>query len=99
MFMLTLIVCQVMMTIGNNVEFRDNCMHTISKTPTGLKGGLSWYKELYRRLIRAADAFLIWYDRSRERQALLSMDDHMLHDIGLSRADIWDEARKPFWLE
>ena len=74
-------------------------MHTISKTPAGLNSGLSWYKELYSRLIKAADAFLIWYDRARERQALLSMDDHMLRDIGLSRADIWDEARKPFWQE
>jgi uncharacterized protein YjiS (DUF1127 family) len=74
-------------------------MHTISRTPTGLKGGLRWYKELYLRLIGAADKFSKWYDRSRERQALLSMDDHMLHDIGLSRADIWDEARKPFWQE
>ena len=74
-------------------------MHTISRTSTGLKSGLSWYKELYLRLIKAADAFLIWYDRARERQALLSIDDHMLRDIGLSRADIWDEARKPFWQE
>jgi uncharacterized protein YjiS (DUF1127 family) len=54
---------------------------------------------LYLRLIKAADAFLIWYDRARERQALLSIDDHMLRDIGLSRADIWGEARKPFWQE
>lgn len=74
-------------------------MHTISRTPTGLKSGLSWYKELYLHVIKAADSFVIWYDRSRERQALLSMDDHMLRDIGLSRADIWGEARKPFWQE
>ncbi|MFM9845462.1 MAG: DUF1127 domain-containing protein [Dongiaceae bacterium] len=74
-------------------------MLTISKIPTGLKERLSWHKELHLRLIKAADALLIWYDRARERQALLSMDDHMLRDIGLSRADIWDEARKPFWQE
>ena len=74
-------------------------MLTISKSSTGLDERLSWYKELYLRLIKAADMFLIWYDRARERQALLSMDDHMLRDIGLSRADIWDEARKPFWQE
>lgn len=99
MFMLTLILCQVMMTIENNSEFRDNCMHTIPGTFVGLKKGLSWYKAVHLRLIKAADAFLIWYDRARERQALLSMDDNMLRDIGLSRADIWDEARKPFWQE
>jgi uncharacterized protein YjiS (DUF1127 family) len=60
---------------------------------------LSWYKGLYLHLIKAADALLIWYDRARERRALLSMDDHLLRDIGLSRADIWDEAQKPFWRE
>jgi uncharacterized protein YjiS (DUF1127 family) len=74
-------------------------MLTISKSPTELKERLSWYKGFYLRLIKAADALLIWYDRARERQALLSMDDNMLRDIGLSRADMWDEARKPFWQE
>ena len=74
-------------------------MPTISKPLTGSNESLSWYKGLYLYLIGAADALLIWYDRSRGRQALLSMDDHLLRDIGLSQADIWDEARKPFWRE
>jgi uncharacterized protein YjiS (DUF1127 family) len=38
-----------------------------------------------------------WRDRSRQRQALLRLDDHMLRDIGLSGADVEREASKPFW--
>jgi uncharacterized protein YjiS (DUF1127 family) len=40
---------------------------------------------------------LIWQERARERRRLASLDDHMLRDIGLSRADIHAETRKPFW--
>ena len=40
---------------------------------------------------------LDWQDRSRERALLATYDDHMLRDIGLSRADVDRESRKPFW--
>lgn len=34
-----------------------------------------------------------------QRRALLSLDDHMLHDIGISRAEAEGIASKPFdWL-
>lgn len=39
----------------------------------------------------------LWLERHRQRQALLSLNDHMLKDIGVSRADAWQEAHKPFW--
>jgi len=35
--------------------------------------------------------------RSRDRQAIQLLDDHMLKDVGLSRADIDEELSKPFW--
>jgi len=38
-----------------------------------------------------------WADRHEQRRDLASLDDHMLHDIGLSRADVEREAAKPFW--
>jgi uncharacterized protein YjiS (DUF1127 family) len=38
-----------------------------------------------------------WQQRVRDRRLLLSLDDHTLKDIGLSRADIAREAGKPFW--
>jgi uncharacterized protein YjiS (DUF1127 family) len=38
-----------------------------------------------------------WRDRSRQRRTLMRLDDHLLHDIGLSRSDVEREASKPFW--
>lgn len=40
---------------------------------------------------------LLWQRRADERLWLAQMDDHMLKDIGLSRADIIHETDKPFW--
>jgi uncharacterized protein YjiS (DUF1127 family) len=40
---------------------------------------------------------LSWQQRARERHRLASFDEHMLRDLGLSRADIEFELRKPFW--
>jgi uncharacterized protein YjiS (DUF1127 family) len=37
-------------------------------------------------------------ERRRQRLALLELDDRLLADIGVSRADALAEARKPFWL-
>jgi uncharacterized protein YjiS (DUF1127 family) len=36
-------------------------------------------------------------ERRRQRRALLSLDEWMRKDIGLSAADVWLEARKPLW--
>jgi uncharacterized protein YjiS (DUF1127 family) len=38
-----------------------------------------------------------WRERSRQRQALLRLDDRLLRDIGLTRADVEGEASKRFW--
>lgn len=40
-----------------------------------------------------------WHERWRQRQALMRLDDHLLKDIGISRADADQEATKPFWKE
>jgi Domain of unknown function (DUF1127) len=47
---------------------------------------------------RVADIGLVWTDRARQRRQLAELSDHMLRDIGLTRADAWAEADKPFWL-
>ena len=46
---------------------------------------------------RAVDLVLGWHERVRQRRHLRSLDDYMLRDIGLSRADVEGEAGKPFW--
>ena len=40
---------------------------------------------------------LRWYELHRQRQQLASLSDAALKDIGLSRADIQQEAERPFW--
>jgi uncharacterized protein YjiS (DUF1127 family) len=45
-----------------------------------------------RRLL----ALLDWAERRQQRRRLLELDDHMLKDIGLSRADAMREAGL-FW--
>jgi len=55
--------------------------------------GRSWQ----RRLMRLCDQLLTWQERSRQRHQLASLNDHLLRDIGLSRADIMAETTKRFW--
>lgn len=39
----------------------------------------------------------VWRERCRQRQHLVSLDDHHLDDIGVTRAQAQREYRKPFW--
>jgi uncharacterized protein YjiS (DUF1127 family) len=48
-------------------------------------------------LWRAADLVLTWHERARQRRQLRTLNDHMLRDIGLTRADVLAESSKPFW--
>jgi uncharacterized protein YjiS (DUF1127 family) len=42
---------------------------------------------------------LTWGERIRQRRALQALDEWVLKDIGLSRADVMREYDKPFWQE
>ena len=44
-----------------------------------------------------ADVLWLWQQRSAERDRLLQMDDRLLNDLGLNRADADREGGKPFW--
>jgi uncharacterized protein YjiS (DUF1127 family) len=39
----------------------------------------------------------VWLERRWQRRTLLALNDHLLKDIGVSRADAWAEGQKPFW--
>ena len=54
-------------------------------------------KGLNALFVNAIDTVLDWQDRARQRHHLAEMDDHLLRDIGLSRADLEHESSKPFW--
>ena len=43
------------------------------------------------------ELFSVWLDRRRQRRQLYALDDRMLRDIGLTRADVEVETHKHFW--
>ena len=49
---------------------------------------------LYPRLCRA---FARWQARSPSRRLLAELDEHMLRDIGINPARVWQETGKWFW--
>jgi uncharacterized protein YjiS (DUF1127 family) len=40
---------------------------------------------------------LLWQERATERHHLVTIEDHRLSDVGLTRAALAREIRKPFW--
>ncbi len=47
--------------------------------------------------IAAYDALAAWNSRQAQRRHLLELDERLLSDVGLSRAQAEAEAAKPFW--
>jgi uncharacterized protein YjiS (DUF1127 family) len=75
-------------------------MHTISRGSwLGAVAALAWLLGgfIIELAAYAVETLLHWQERSRERVQLQQLDEHMLHDIGLSRADVAHECDKPFW--
>ncbi len=48
-------------------------------------------------LTRLADRLATWQRRAGERRHLMRLDNRLLADMGLSRADVEREYRTPFW--
>lgn len=47
--------------------------------------------------LRVAETVATWRERARQRSTLRGLQDDLLRDIGISRADAYEEGRKPFW--
>ena len=54
-------------------------------------GRLAWW------LGQGADRALLWAERARQRRQLAELNEYMLRDIGLTRAEVAAEIRKSFW--
>lgn len=54
-------------------------------------------RALSLELIDLGTLLLVWQARWRERARLDRLSDHMLKDLGISRADASREVGKPFW--
>ena len=50
-----------------------------------------------RLLGRGFDLLYAWQVRAEQRHHLSRLDDRLLRDMGLSRADVAQESEKPFW--
>jgi uncharacterized protein YjiS (DUF1127 family) len=59
--------------------------------------GHTQHARIGARLLGALVTAEAWIERHRQRRSLLALDDRMLHDIGLSHADVASEASKHFW--
>jgi uncharacterized protein YjiS (DUF1127 family) len=46
---------------------------------------------------RLRKAYALAIERSQQRRQLLEMDDRQLKDIGITRLEAQQEARKPIW--
>ncbi|MDW7553745.1 DUF1127 domain-containing protein [Azospirillum brasilense] len=72
---------------------------------SGMNGSMSTRTDARERsgqgvggaLVTLFDTVATWNERRRQRRALEALPDHLLQDIGLSRADAVTEADKPFW--
>jgi uncharacterized protein YjiS (DUF1127 family) len=69
--------------------------HTFSSPINGLGRGVG--HELVAVLDRILDTPFTWAERAAERRHLAELDDHLLRDIGLNRADVEAISTKPFW--
>ncbi|MCT8162266.1 DUF1127 domain-containing protein [Pseudomonas putida] len=52
------------------------------------------FSHLWHRLLQRVTR---WQQLYRQRRELASLGDETLKDLGLSRADIMQEAERPFW--
>lgn len=91
-----------------HASFRREVLSAGSATPgsrgrpenarPSLLGALRGLTGALRDLLRAGFELLMeWQERSRQRHMLMSLDDRMLRDIGLTRPEAEAEYRKPPW--
>jgi len=63
--------------------------HSKDRTPTPIS--------LLKILHRLGTAYRLSRERYRQRRQLMEMDDRQLKDIGITREQAEQEARKPIW--
>ena len=52
---------------------------------------------LARLPLAIMETLLVWQERGQQRRHLAALDDRLLSDMGISRADAAREAALPFW--
>lgn len=79
----------------------QNCIDTMKgvEIPSNAAGSMkaSAMAVARRLVVRVVDTLILWQERAQQRHRLAALDPYLLKDIGISRADAWQEANKPFW--
>ena len=60
-------------------------------------GRIGFLPAFGRAAMAVVELLYTWQDRVRQRSHLASLDDHLLKDLGIARADATRESAKPFW--
>ena len=60
-------------------------------------GDLDFVAQLARAPSAVFGTLLTWQVRANQRARLAEMESHRLADMGISPAEAWREAAKPFW--
>ncbi len=61
------------------------------------QSALDGIARLVRLPLAILQTLLVWQERDQQRRHLASLDDRLLSDMGISRADAAREAAIPFW--
>ena len=86
----------------------NNCINTMSGTSLSTAETLSltwsnWLRDgkslFAAEVLRMATANKRWIHRAQTRRKLKALDPRLLNDVGITRAQALEEARKPFWQE
>ena len=57
----------------------------------------SLWAAIERRLVAFFETLAAWQDRAAQRHHLSQLDERVLRDVGLRRANVRRELEKPFW--
>ncbi|SCA57806.1 hypothetical protein MTBPR1_70078 [Candidatus Terasakiella magnetica] len=81
---------------------RQNCIDTIDTTTAPLPSWGQWVKagvKMVRAdMLQLVEIGRIWSMRAHHRRQLHDISDETLRDVGLNRAQIREQAQKPFWM-
>jgi uncharacterized protein YjiS (DUF1127 family) len=69
----------------------------VATGPVMAGGALARRRFAGRAPLAVLGLLLTWQERASQRHHLGMIDAHGLRDVGLTRADLAPELRKPFW--
>ena len=74
------------------MDTNGNCPYFGATLVRSRPSGIRWLSPL-----RLFALLALWSERAAQRHRLAQLDDRMLSDIGVSRADAYRESSKWFW--